>query len=217
MTEADLISRIKTAQDSEALTTLANQHTGIYTKVVDQYASAYPHTIRRDDLLDDRLTNLWNFISDYEPSRGTKLGTYIGNRTDWMCKTLLKQEKRNPVRAGTYGPSGAHSLGTVGDTYVTEQGASITLADETADADVAAMADKDLKLEEVMAAAYAICEDKRFITILGHRHFNTSANGQTSLSWRQIGEKMDLSHERVRVIYNQNMTIVRAHLRDRAV
>jgi DNA-directed RNA polymerase sigma subunit (sigma70/sigma32) len=213
-TEADLIGRVKAAQDSDALKTLVTSNTGIYLDIVNRYSSVYPNTIRRDDLYDDHLFNIYRFILDYDPTRGTKLSTYIGNRTDWMCKVMLKQDQRNPVRSGTYGPSGAMSLGTVGDTYITTQGDSITLADETPEACVVDVADKDLKLEEVLAAAWGLCEDKRFIEILMLRHFNIS--GQTSLSWRQIGEKLDLSHEQCRKIYNVGMATIKQHLRERA-
>lgn len=212
--EADLIAKVKTTQDSSALSTLVNNNTGIYLDVVNRYATAYPNTIRRADLSDDKLFNIYTFILDYDATRGTKLSTYIGNRTDWMCKGLLKQDQRNPIRSGTYGPSGAMSLGTVSDTYTTEQGDNITLVDTTPAADVTAIVDKDLRLEDIITTAWAVCEDSRFVSILSYRHFNLS--GQSSLSWRQIGEKMGLSHERVRNIYNTNLGIVKRHLSSRA-
>lgn len=214
ITEADLITRVKNERDSEALTALINNHTGIYLSVVNRYANSYPNTIRRGDLADDKLFNIYSFILDYDPTRGTKLSTYIGDRTNWMCKTLLKQDARNPIRAGTYGPSGAMSFGTLGDTYTTEGGAVVTIADEDPDMDVAATVDRDMKMQDIMEAAWGVCPDKRFISILTYRHFNPQ--GQTSLSWRQIGEKMGMSHERARTIYNENLAIVKRHLAQKA-
>lgn len=212
-----LINRVKTAQDSDAFTTLANSHTGLYLKVVSKYAATYPNVIRRDDLADDRLFNLYRFILDYDPSRGTKLSTYIGDRTDWMCRTLLKQNERNPVRAGTYGPSGAMSLGSVGDTYTTAQGESITLADEAEDVSVVDVADRDLRLQDVIATAWRVCKDARFISILQYRHLHEGdPTGQTSLSWRQIGQRIGISHEMARRIYWTNLALVKAHIKDRA-
>lgn len=212
-TEADLIGRVQVAKDSDALTALASQHTGIYLSVVNRYASAYPNTIRREDLADDKLFNIYRFILDYDPAKGTKLCTYIGNRTDWMCKTLLKQDTLNPVRSGTYGPSGAMCI--QGDSYTTERGTSVVLADESSDADVIDIADKDLQIEDVLAAAQSLCPDSRFAAILTYRHFQL--NGQTCLSWRQIGERLNLSHEACRKIYWHNLGIVREHLRGHTV
>lgn len=210
-TEADLIGLVKDKRDSDATAALITANTGIYLTIVDRYATAYPNTIRRNDLADDKLFNIYRFILDYDPTRGTKLSTYIGDRTSWMCKTLLKQDVRNPVRAGTYGPSGAMMLAD--DTYTTEGGQSHTLVDESAEADVAAVVDKDMRIEDIMAAAWGVCEDKRFAEILGYRHFNHP--GPTSLSWRQIGEKMSISHERARTLYHEGMALVKQHLKDR--
>lgn len=211
--ESTLICRVKEASDSAALTTLVDTHTGIYVDVVSRYAHVYPNVIKKDDLVDDRLYNLYRFIIDYDPARGTKLSTYICDRTDYMCKTMLKHDRVNPITSGTYGPKGALSLGTIGDTYTTNSGANITLIDEGNDAQVVNTADKDLQIEDVLAIAEQQCEDKRFIAILKYRHFNTP---QTCLSWREIGKRLNLSHERARAIYNENIAFIKRHIKDDA-
>lgn len=214
-TEVDLalIQRVKTEQDSEALTQLAAGTSGVYLSIVNRYASVYPNTIRREDLADDRLFNLYRFILDYDPTRGCKLSTYIGDRTHWMCKTLLKQDAQNPIRAGTYGPSGALTFGTLGDTYTTETGESVTLANEALDGDVVEAADKDLRLEDVMEAAMQV-PDKRFAQILALRCLQPDR--RIPMAWREIGERIGMSHECARAIYNRNIAVIRKRLGERA-
>ncbi len=212
--ESSLIYRVKEISDSQALTVLVDNHTGIYVDVVSRYSQAYPNVIKRDDLVEDRLYNLYRFIIDYDPARGTKLSTYICNRTDYMCKTLLKKDRTNPITAGTYGPGGALSLGTAGDTYTTSVGTNITLVDNGSEAQVVNTADRDLKIDDIMAAARRWCTDERFIQILGYRHFNVP---QTCLSWRAIGKRLSLSHERVRAIYNENISIIKRHMASHSV
>ena len=211
--ETQLIDRVKEVSDSEALTTLVNSHTGIYVSIVDKYAQVYPNVIKRDDLVDDRLYNLYRFILEYNPDKGTKLSTYIGDRTDYMCKGLLKKDRLNPISAGTYGLNGPMSLGTAGDTYTTNSGNNVTIVDDSTDGHVVETADKDIGIEDILRAAWTLCTDKRFLEILGYRHFNTP---ETCLSWREIGKRMKLSHERVRLIYNENIAIVKKHLQDKA-
>lgn len=211
--ESILIDKVKEASDSEALTTLVNSHTGIYIDIVSKYAQVYPNVIKRDDLVDDRLYNLYRFILEYNPDKGTKLSTYIGDRTDYMCKGLLRKDKQNPIAAGTYGPSGPMSLGTVGDTYTTNSGCNVTIEDDSAEAHVVETADKDIGVEDIVRAAWTICFDKRFLEILNYRHFNAP---ETCLSWREIGKRMKLSHERARLIYNENIAIVKKYLQDKA-
>ena len=210
LSEPDLIALVKTKQDSPALVTLAERHAGIYLSVVGRYAECYPNTINKRDLEDDRLFNIHRFILDYDPARGTKLSTYIGDRTDWMCKGMLKKDRDNPISSGTYGPSGAMALTIGGDTYATPTGSEITLVDESPEARVVEVADRELKTETILSVAREVVADKRFISILGYRHFNTT--GPTSLSWRQIGEKTHMSHEGARKLYNTQLAVVKRHL-----
>lgn len=210
-TEADLIALVKTKQDSTAFTTLADRHAGIYLSVINRYADCYPNAINRRDLEDDRMFNIHRFILDYDPARGTKLSTYIGDRTDWMCKGLLKRDRENPISAGTYGPSGAIALTIGGDTYATATGAEISLVDESPASHVVEVANRDIQIEEALKAAENVVEDKRFASILHLRHFNDEG-GPTSLSWRQIGMKVGLSHEGARKLYNANLAVVKKHL-----
>lgn len=210
LSEAELIELIKTKQDSTALIILADRHAGIYLSVASRYADCYPNTIRIDDLKDDRLFNIHRFILDYDPARGTKLSTYIGDRTDWMCKSMLKRDRENPISSGTYGPSGALGLTIGGDTYATPTGSEVTLMDESPAARVTDVADRELQTEAVLEAAREVVADKRFMSILSYRHFN--AKGKSSLSWRQIGEKMSMSHEGCRKVYNVNLAAIKKHL-----
>ena len=157
--EPDLIALVKTKQDSPALVTLAERHAGIYLSVVGRYAECYPNTISKRDLEDDRLFNIHRFILDYDSTRGTKLSTYIGDRTDWMCKGLLKKDRDNPIASGTYGPSGALGLTIGGDTYATSTGSEVTLVDESPGSRVVEVADRELKTESVLAAAREVGTD----------------------------------------------------------
>ncbi len=210
--ESTLIHRVKDSADSEALKTLINTHTGIYVEIINRYSQAYPNTVKREDLIDDRYYNIYRFILDYDPNRGTKLPTYIGDRTDYMCKTLLKKDKNNPLTSGTYGPSGAESFTTLGDTYTTSSGSSVTVMDESLGAQVVNIADRDIKIEDILSVAAFVCKDDRFIQILHFRFFNSP---ETCLSWREIGKRLGISHEGARLIYNDNLEIVKKHLKDR--
>lgn len=208
--ESTLIHRVKAESDSSALTTLVDNHTGIYVDVVSKYAQAYPNVIRRDDLVDERIYNIYRFIVDYDPKRETKLSTYIGIRTDYLCKTILKNDRITSNKTCTTSMVGSVvSLGTDGDTYTTSNGGTVVLIDEDVTHRVDEIANKDLQIEDIMEASAKYAKDERFVQILKYRHFNSP---ETSLSWRQIGKRMKLSHERVRLIYQENLEIIKKHL-----
>ena len=209
--DVQLIEKVKESADSTALNTLIDNTTGIYINIIDKYSHSYPNVIKKDELVEDRMFNIYRFILDYDVNKGTKLSTYVGDRTDWMCKEMLKKSRNNPIKSGTYGFSGAYSLGAVGDTYNQSEDSSITLKDNSESANVVESANKDLFLEELQATACLICTDKRFIEIFNYRHFNTIGH-KSSLSWREIGLRMNISHEWARSIYNENIELIKQHL-----
>lgn len=207
--EADLISRVQGEQDSAALVALVNRHTGIYYQVVNRYVAAYPNAIKAKDMDDDKLFNLYTFVKAYDSTRDKTLCGYIHDRTDYLCKTMLKRDERNPLSPGTYAPSGAMPLDTDDDTYTTSNGAHITLQDQSPAASVTDAANLDIGIEAIQRAAGEVCRDPRFHEILQCRHF---APDHTVMSWREVGKRMHMSHENARKLYNNNLALVKARL-----
>jgi hypothetical protein len=204
--EADLIARVKTDRDSAALLELVNRHTGIYFQVVNRYAATYPNVIKARELDDDKLFNLDRFICDFDPTRGTKLCGYIHDRTDYLCKGMLKRDERNPLSAGVYTPSGVRPLDVNEDTYATRGGGVVTLQDESASSRVAETANADIALDDILKTAHELCDDPRFFQIWDYRH-------KQGLTWRAIAQKIGCSHEGARtVIYQATLDRVKAHL-----
>ena len=198
-TDLDLVTKIKTDQDSDAIKELINRHTGIYFSVVQKYAATYPQIVRLDDMKDDKVFNIYQFVLDFDPAKNTKVSSYIHDRTDLLCNSLLKDDSRPyhiPVRQTDYLDA------------VPENGIQTVLPDTTEAADVEAMADKDLSLEAILEDA-SLIKDKRFVAILKWRHFVTP-----TLTWRQIGVKLGVTHERARQIYNENIVRVKRHLQE---
>jgi hypothetical protein len=202
--EADLIARVKTDRDSAALMGLVALHSGIYFKVVNRYAAAYPNTIKARDLDDDKLFNLDRFVCDYDSSRGTKLSTYIADRTDYLCKGMLKRDTRNVLSCAGYVASGAPLME---DAYLTTNGQQVTLEDQSREGQVVENADRDIGVEDIRRAAKEVCTDQRFTQILECRH-----GAGNEMSWREVAAQVGMSHEGCRKVYFHNLALVKAHL-----
>lgn len=190
--ELKLVERVKTAHDSEALTTLINQHTGIYHMVVNKYAATYPHVINAGEMSDDKMLNIYQFVMAYKPDKNMALGTYIGSRTDWLCRSMLKTENRNPLTMVA-----ANTL----DSEEEEQ--IVTIPDTSFDAQVTEVAHRDLAIDEIVKES-SITGDAQFNRILSMRN--------SSMSWRAIGKEIGISHEWARKIYNENILKLKSHL-----
>ncbi len=92
------------------------------------------------------------------------------------------------------------------DTYATTNGSYVTLEDESAASRVTETANRDIAVHDILKAAHEVCDDPRFFQIWDYRH-------NQRLSWRAIGDKMDLSYEGCRkVIYQPVLDRVKEHL-----
>lgn len=93
-TDIELIYAIKETNDSAAITELVNRHTGIYVSSIQKY-TIYPDFTNRvnvDDLKDEKATRIYEWATkNYDPNRGMKFSTFVGEMTTYMCKNLLRR------------------------------------------------------------------------------------------------------------------------------
>lgn len=226
--ESTLIAKVQDERNSEALLQLVDMHSGLYLTIINKYAHTYPNVIKADDLSDDRLFNIYRFILAYQDDQGTKLGSYIGQRTDYMCKTLLRKGKHDPLSCGValtpfsptgdalsstaYSPPATFSYSPVDqssiDSLTTAQGNSVSLVDESYNGKPAEVANDELALEEVLAMAgtLSVCPDQRLPLILSLR--------KDDLSWREIGRRLGLSHEMARKVYLRGIRLIREQMNE---
>ena len=133
MTDLDLISRIKKERDSQAVSELVNRHTGVYMTVINQYSS-YPrftHRTNVNDLRDDHTLNIYQWAQSYDPSRGMKFGTYVGQMTKFMCKGILTDGQESVEFDESISPSNDTSV-----TDVAEKDSDLTqIAEEVGGSD----------------------------------------------------------------------------------
>ncbi len=194
--EATLITKVQQDKDSSALKTLVNRHTGMYFSVVHRYSSNNPNVIKIKDLDDDKLFNIYQFVMDYDPTRGMKLSSYIGDRTKYLCKGMLKEGKKDPLTFG---------FANTGMAPIDESEEGIRIEDSSPATQVAERVNTDIGVEDIVEAAKKVCTDERFFTILEHRHLSNPP-----LSWRKIGPKVGLTYEGARrIVYEPNMAKVR--------
>ena len=93
-----LISEIKTnsLESSQHLSEIIDRHSGIYLEIVNNYVPDNCSLIRKSDLIEDKNFYIYQAVLKYDPNRGTKFSTYLGNETKWMCLNLYNKNKKNP-------------------------------------------------------------------------------------------------------------------------
>ncbi len=173
-TDRELIEQIKTTPKDDLVVELVNRHTGIYIQIVDKYSNLSSGFINKQDLIDQRYTNIYAYALDYDPKRNMKFSSYVGQRIKWECQGLL------------------HRCPTKED--VEQQIIEAELDSDDNDHELQTDEQKEVAQELLRLAQEA--KNIKFADVIKHRFF-----GDKILSWRGIGKKMNLSHEGVRKIY----------------
>lgn len=192
MTDIELINRVKEHNDSAALVELIERNSGMYVKMVNRYAAIEKtcghNTAKLDthELEDDKALNIYNFARTYDPNRNMKFSTYVGEMTRYLCLDLLNNRHvlaDNSVKAEV-----------TEETPITAQ-------------DTESRPAQDNTLESIRARTKGINDDI-FWSIFDLRHFK-DGGGYT---WRTIGERVGLTHEGARQIYNRNIKHIKYYL-----
>ena len=97
-TDLELINLIKSEQKPDTfLRELIQRHSGIYLDIINTYASNDSPFIDKPELIKDKNYNIYQAILKYDPDRGAKFSTYLGNETKWLCLNIYNKNKRHPT------------------------------------------------------------------------------------------------------------------------
>ena len=168
--DQELIDLVQSkSSNSTAISEIIDRHSGIYLEIINTYAARTNSFINRDDLIQDKDYNIYSSALKYDPTRGTKFSTFLGNETKWLCLNTYNKNKRRPL-----------ILTDTLDIYDHKQGPLDSLKENI---------DKDL-FSKIL---YIIKElpDKRVEKIFKMRYI--IGNKNKVMPWKRIGRAMDLS------------------------
>lgn len=88
-----LVLKVKETGDNNALLTLINSNTGLFLSIVDSYLPDNQFPIQKNDLRDSKDFYIYKSVMSYDPSRGMKFSTYLGQDVKWKCLSLRTRGK----------------------------------------------------------------------------------------------------------------------------
>jgi len=191
--DLELISLIKKDEDpSLHLSELIERHSGIYLDIINTYASRDSNFIDRNELIKDKNYNIYQAAVKYDPNRGAKFSTYLGNETKWLCLNTYNKNKRHP-----------------------------TITTETLDLlhpDLELYSDsvkENLKKDSLTKVLQLISRhpDKRVEKIFNMRYIIGKKN--KVMPWKNIGKKMNLSIQGCINIHNSAIQSIRETIKDK--
>ena len=93
--DQSLVNNIQNQVNSEkSLMELVNRHSGIFYEIINKFVPSNSHICSRHDLFDDRELHIYNTALKFDPDKGTKFSTFLGNETKWLCLNSYNKAKR---------------------------------------------------------------------------------------------------------------------------
>lgn len=171
VTDLTLVENLQKQENVEdSLKELVDRHSGIYLDMINSYASPNNPYIDYNELIKDKEYKIYNTAIKFDKTKGAKFSTYLGNETKWMCLNIYNRNKRRPVW---------HSE------YIENMSKNNELECDT----IAESIKQDLfnKILNIIEDH----PDKRVEKIFKMRY--VEGNKNKVMSWKKIGDKMDLS------------------------
>jgi DNA-directed RNA polymerase specialized sigma subunit len=95
LTDLELIDIIKDggSESSNAIREIISRHSGIFIDIINHYVPSNSPFCNKDDLIGDKHFYIYKAAMKYDPSRGTKFSTHLGNETKWLCLNTYNKNK----------------------------------------------------------------------------------------------------------------------------
>lgn len=93
--DEDLILSIKENKSTDkCLNVLIDRHSGICIDMINSYMSSGYNVSLRQELIDDKDYQIYESALKFDPNRGTKFSTYLGNEIKWKCLNMYNKSKK---------------------------------------------------------------------------------------------------------------------------
>jgi len=90
-----LVESIKNNSNAEkCLEVLIDRHSGLCINMINGYMSKNHNDSLRQELIKEKDFQIYNSALKYNPQKGSKFSTYLGNEIKWKCLNLYNRDKR---------------------------------------------------------------------------------------------------------------------------
>lgn len=100
MNDEQLALSIQKNKDAEqCLNVLINRHSGLCIDMINGYVSKDHNETLRQELIREKDYQIYNTALKFDPTKGSKFSTYLGNEIKWKCLNIYnKNKKRKTVQ-----------------------------------------------------------------------------------------------------------------------
>lgn len=191
--DTELIDLVKTDRNpSLHLVKIIERHSGIYLDIINTYASRDSVFIDRAELIKDKDYYIYQAVVKYDPSRGAKFSTYLGNEAKWLCLNIYNKNKRHPVITSETLDLTNPKFGLYTDS--TKESAN---RDSLGKVFQLVKAHPDKRVEKIFKMRYIIGKKNKV------------------MPWKNVGKRMNLSIQGCINIHNSAIKSIRETIKDK--
>ena len=97
LTDEELVKNIQDSINAQdCLKELVNRHSGIYLDMINGYVSTHNNKSTKDEMIKEKEYQIYSSALKFDPNKGAKFSTYLGNETKWKCLNMYNRNKRHP-------------------------------------------------------------------------------------------------------------------------
>ena len=167
---------------------ILSRHSGIYLDMVHTYNQHVDNDSHKKELIDELPYNIYKALIKYDPTKGTKFSTHLGNETKWLC--LNKHSKNRKQKTFLLDDSTKNMLYSPNDSYYKTS------------------ANREI-IEKVLELT-KIHPDKRVEKIFKMRYI--IGNKNKVMPWKQISKSMAISVQGCINIHNSALDKIKTKL-----
>lgn len=94
--DIDLINNIKNQDSAEqSLRILIDRHSGLCVDMINSYVNKNNNESLRQELIKEKDYQIYVSALKYDPSKGSKFSTYLGNEIKWKCLNIYNKNKKH--------------------------------------------------------------------------------------------------------------------------
>ena len=193
--DEELIRLVKEDTSSDAFEEVCRRYENIFYNICQRYSQVLSQNgINPNDIYEDKNFIIFNCIMNFKPSKGTKLGTMIGNYARYLCLNTVNSRKY--VFQATDEMLKEHIEGSqVAQTY------SITQRENDRNEDV-----------KYVINLLPQLKDKRIVRIFQLRYLNGKR-----MIWSDIARALQVSTQTVINLHNRGLSILRHKLNSKTI
>lgn len=99
LSDIELINNIKSdSNSSDSLEELMDRHSGVYMQMVGKYTRNFHDLHIFNAATEEKGMKFYTAALKFDPEKGCKFSTFIGEEARWVCLTLLDAAKKNNKR-----------------------------------------------------------------------------------------------------------------------